>query len=655
MYDPVDLRPSCNLRSQPGLTAVACVGLLAAFAGLSWTASETKAPTFDEPLHAAAAWTLTHRGDFRVNPEDPPLWQYWAALPHGADALDVRLDTPLWNQLKGEINRHWWWVTDTLFRSPANDGDTFIRKSRAMMLAVGVALGAMIAFWAWKLGGTIAALAATALYALDPNFIGHSALVKNDVAFSLAMLAAIFAVWRVGQRATWGRIALLALMCGVAVTVKFSGLLVLVMVVALLAVRALGSEPWRILRWDLSTRARRALGAAAITLGVGVASWGAIWAAYQFRYPLSPQGDCFWRDGLKSFALKNQLWAQHPDREPTDDQVAAAGPSLLTRAILFADGKRLLPHGYLMGLLYTHSSTLVRDSYLNGELRNTGWWYYFPLAMLLKTPMAALVAGAGALAVGACVWIRRKRPGVGTGPNVPTTDRSICTTDRNVCPTACAWTAVCLGLSILIYMAAAMRTNLNLGLRHVLPVYPLIYIAVALAAAQAWRSRRALTGALGAAVGLALAVETAAAHPNYIAFFNAACGDAQAAARRLGDSNLDWGQDLLQVARWQQQNPDRTIYLSYFGMADPAFYNIRYVNLPGGYVPARDGEQAPIHWVTQPGVLIVSVTHLQGLYLDPSLRARYRKLMRMAPTALLGSSLWLWDDPAALEIFHAPP
>src|SRR5688500_19217995 len=55
------------------------------FCTLSWSAARTKSPTTDEPMHALAAWLWTHERDFRLDPEDPPLWGYWMSLPNSRD------------------------------------------------------------------------------------------------------------------------------------------------------------------------------------------------------------------------------------------------------------------------------------------------------------------------------------------------------------------------------------------------------------------------------------------------------------------------------------------------------------------------------------------------------------------------------------------
>src|SRR6185369_9478033 len=125
-------------------------------------------------------------------------------------------------------NKQGWFVWWTLYKTtdaqgkPVVDADAFIQTSRMMFVIVGVGLGALIAWWSWRLGGMWAALLATALFALDPNFLAHLALVKNDVMLSFMFLAMAMALWRFGRRGTWLSLAAVALTCAGAVNVKFS-------------------------------------------------------------------------------------------------------------------------------------------------------------------------------------------------------------------------------------------------------------------------------------------------------------------------------------------------------------------------------------------------------------------------------------------------
>ena len=159
------------------------------------------------------------------------------------------------------------------------------------------------------------------------------------------------------------------------------------------------------------------------------------------------------------------------------------------------------------------------------------------------------------------------------------------------------------------------------------------------AAARLWRRRGARIVLL--ALGTGLALESTLAHPNYIAFFNAASGGARGGLRLLGDSNLDWGQDLLALSRWQAEHPHVRLYLCYFGSVDPAVYGIRYINLPGGTYLNNE-----THEPDQRGVIAISAYKLQGMGLTDEQRQFYRTLLDgQQPIEIVGSSIYLFEYP----------
>ena len=166
---------------------------------------------------------------------------------------------------------------------------------------------------------------------------------------------------------------------------------------------------------------------------------------------------------------------------------------------------------------------------------------------------------------------------------------------------------------------------------------PFVFIGTGLVAARAMRIwgkpvRRAVF-----ALAAILVVECFAAWPNYIAFFNIAAGGPRGGLRLLGDSNLDWGQDLKLLARWQAANPNERLYLVYNGSADPTAYGIRYVNAFGAY--AFGPRRGPMN---EPGVLAISATGLQGLHAVPEIQPTLDELRRSEPLDVLGGSIYLY-------------
>src|SRR5205814_5870469 len=146
-------------------------------------------------------------------------------------------------------------------------------------------------------------------------------------------------------------------------------------------------------------------------------------------------------------------------------------------------------------------------------LSDTGWWYYFPLAMVFKTPLTTLFAIVVTLFIG------------------------LFTIGRWMTNPKSRWLAICLLLPVVIYGASAMNSNLNLGIRHILPVYPFIYIAIGLAIAHLWPKAHTLRTIIVVLAAL-LAFETLAAFPNFISYFNVAAGGSRGGLRLLSDSNL---------------------------------------------------------------------------------------------------------------------
>ena len=635
---------SSKVAARPGLVAlIGCSLLLIAFAVLAHLAVSSKSPTYDEPLHAVSAWLQLRFGDFRIDPEDPTLWKYWAALPNSRDALNTNGMQDAVRESSRDGAMEWPFVHSLLYRATGNmeRSDDFIQRSRNMMLILGLGLGALIGWWSWRLAlnferadrfiAVVAAIVATGFYSLDPNFLGHASLVKNDVPLSLVMLALIISVWRMGQRVTVWNLLAVALLCAAAVNTKFSALLLGPIVAVLLVVRAIVPMPWNVFGRALQTIPKKLAVSIAACLFAAIISYAGTWAVYHFRFRPAPAPDSRMAMArMVEYTKLNELRASG-NRQPTTQQIRAHPHSRVVKTVLFLDKHRILPQAFLNGFLYTYQSALVRGTYLVGEYSMTGWWYYFPLAMLLKSPLALIVAAISAL--GVYIAALRQRSANETSDN-----------DRNLA----RWTAACLAIPPVIYMIAAMRSNLNLGLRHVLPVYPFIFIGIGLAAGCLWQRRPKPAAIATALLGLALFLEgTVFTFPDYIAFFNAPAKPSR--INLLGDSNLDWGQDLKLLARWQQQNPDIPLYLVYFGVADPWAYGINYVNFPGGY-PFGPEYQVKL----DPGVVAISATHLQGIYYDSDLQRAYGTLRKKEPVAVLGGTIYLYPWPPQLQRDDAP-
>ncbi len=583
-----------------------------------------------------------NRHDYRIDSEDPPLWQYWASLPNGPNALKADVTGPIWKSMPQMVARQWYWGVVTLYRTPGNDPVSFTNRCRVMMLILSVGLGVLMASWSWQLGGAVAAVVATLMFTLDPNFLAHASLMKNDVVFAFALLLLSWALWKGGQKLTLFNTGLISLSCAVILTVKFSGLVSVLLVPAMLGVRAVLSDQWTVIGRNVSSRFNRLGVAIAVSGFCAVISYTGIWAVYGFRFRPTPEKNVWLNmDELADRGNTNRIAAAF-DGHPPPDAFAHAEPSPTVQAVLFANRHGLLPQAYLAGFLFTYDAALIRPSYLCGEISMVGWWWYFPFTILVKTPVATLIAMGATLAFAIKSLIARARmPGI-EQPNKPTANAI-----RGLPPAAIKepqnWTILCLAVPFAILLISAMFSHLNIGIRHVLGLFPLVFISIGWAVSRVWSNRKSRVIASILLVGLG--VESLSAYPNFIPFFNL-IGNAEGGINLLGDSNLDWGQDLPLLQKWQHEHPKEKLYLSYFGYADPVYYGIRYVPLPGGYHydPKPEFPDPYSRYVTA-----ISASNLQGVLVDPRLMDFYNGWRKQKPIAVLGGSIYLYQHEPGAE------
>jgi hypothetical protein len=559
---------------------------------LAGGAAAQKSATYDEPLHVASAWLQRWRANYQINPDQPPLWKYWIALALPGDAMN--LTTPI----SSPPTRH---TLAALYHVPPAQGIKLVSRARMISLLVPIFLVMLIACWAYELGGPVAAIAGAFAFVFDPNWLAQGALAKSDVAFTLTYFAIAFAVWRTGIRA--GALAVIAILVLPAISMgtKWSGVLAGPVVAICLLIRVMMKDPW------IAPDRRRGLAVAAgLCLGIVLVIFAGIWAEYGFR----ANSGLDLPDAVRNLRLQ-EVSGAIGNNDPTPAQLAAWKPGMMIQTVLWLESHKLVPQAWTYGFIYFKANDGGNwQSFLLGEIYKGGRWEYFPLAWLFKEPLALIAAAALA------VWIGLK------------------TTHK------LTWTLVTLTIPPVVYAAVAMSGNLNVGLRHFLPVFPFIDIGIALAAAKAWSIDKPLVRAAIFVIAVGLATETLAAYPDFLSFFNVACGGERGGIRLLGDSNLDWGQDLPMLADWQGNHPDVPLYLEYFGTCDPAAYGIRYLNVLGGYrygpVPRRP---------TTPGVAAISATKLQGLYEQDSPGDFANQFRDAKPIQVLGGSIYLFQYP----------
>jgi len=337
------------------------------FAALEVGSYTQKSATWDEPVHMADGYASLVQHDYRIDPEHPPFLRMWAALPLLAmhvtpfDFSDVDRTPP----------RSWAWTLYSFcerFLYASNDADRLLYASRFMTVLLGIGLGVMLFAWAHEWLGFWPAAAALALYTVEPNIAAHASLVTTDFGLACFMFGTLYFLWRTCRRMTALNVTAFVLFFALAIVSKFSALVLIPAVAFVLAGAAL--------RRQVLNPAR----ALALFGVVGVAAWIAVWAVYGFRYAPSSSGTWFY-----DFQADPMV----RDRVPT-----------LASLIGWVDRHHLLPNVFSEGFLFGQAKAQVRPAFLFGSFSDQGWWYYFPLAFLVKTPVATLAfIAAGLIAV----------------------------------------------------------------------------------------------------------------------------------------------------------------------------------------------------------------------------------------------------------------
>lgn len=550
--------PFSRDRRDVATTAVA-TALLALFWWLAVSAAIGKSHTSDELPHITAGYAFDRFGDFRMHPENGVLPQRIFGLPALAGHARFPMDENQW--------RHsvYWQIAWDFFYTQGNLTDWLVLTARSLNALFGVALGLFILLVARAWHGRAGGLLSLAFFSLSPQFLAHAGLATSDLAAAAMLTLAPWFFWRHLARRDLPSGLLAGAMSGLALVAKFNGILI-APIYAILSV----ADAWLHLDADAGSAARLRRVGQNIGLGVVQAAAGVltIWAFFGFRFgaqgPGTPELVKFawsWQEMLGTLAWKREF----------------------VEAVL---RWHWMPEAWVYGLTNVLAGEAARPAFFAGEHSLHGWWQFFPTLFLVKTPLPFLVGLAAAL----FLWLSRL---LQESPDLRRAEA------RRVAP---------LLVSSLVVWVVALRSNLNIGDRHILAVYPLLFVAVGLLAirrSSAW---------LGAVLAAAMAVASFSIRPHYLAGFNHLAGGPSNAHRLFVDSSLDWGQDLPSLQQWLTANrrPGEELYLGYFGSAWPPHYGVR----PTHFLPTPTYVVRPplSPYDLKPGLYAISATVLAEVY-----------------------------------------
>ena len=560
------MRPATELdrQLQPSSALLVTLAVLGALfhAVLAVTATNEKSMTSDEIAHLVAGQAYNTRGDYRLQPENGNLPQRLAALPMTLAGVQ-----------QPPVTRESWRTADVwnygheFFYRQGISADEWLWLGRAMIALVSAATGLLVFFWSRALFGWRGGFLSLALFVFSPTFLAHGALATSDVVMTFFFVASVGAWWRHLEKpgATWTVISAVTL--GLAFVAKFSCGLLPPMFALIALVWAAGEARRAGWRAPLVRLGRS-------TLVHSVATWAIIWLFYGLRFsafaPGMPEGSSF-----------NHGW-----------EWVLPGMGTTGNVIAWLRDHHVLPEAWLYGLTFVLQFSKARGAFMGGDYSVTGWVTFFPYAFAIKSTVPLLLLVGGTAIAGTLALARRK---------VKDGAAAVFVRLRPLTP---------LLVLFVVYWATSLASHLNIGHRHILPTYPVLFIAAG------WLGRRIdgrgpLT-ALCILGGVAWHIgESVKARPHYLAYFNEFVGGSRNGWRHLVDSSLDWGQDLPGLKPWLDQNArGEKIFLSYFGTGDPGYEGIRAIMLP-----TLPEVGAPRKWhALDAGVYAISATMLQHVY-----------------------------------------
>jgi len=427
------------------------------------------------------------------------------------------------------------------------NGESVLTAARIATSLFSIALLISTWFFARALFGTGAAIVASALVAFEPNLIGHGALVTTDVPAALGFLLSIWAAYRYLTQPTVGRMLALGLAIGFALALKFSCItLVGILPLLFVADALLRKDGWK------ARRLLRTMTGLALALIVAA---GLLWASYGFRYAARPHGAQPWTNGRVKYV----------------HGVTAA------RIIPRMEKAHLLPQAYLIGLQdVAIESELGRPGYLLGQNYLGGRWYYFPVTAALKFTVPFLFIFLLSFAAFRSWGTDTRQLGL-------------------------------LILPVLVFMATSTASGMNIGVRHIFPVIPLLAV---FGAAGIWNlplRTKSLTVPL-AVLLLAHAASSLHAFPNYISYGNELWGGPENVYKYLADSNTDWGQAQKMLSSYLEETKTSPCFVIESFNSRKSDYGI-----PCGTVSDLERDIPPLPFT---GTLIASSNVVDGVIMN---------------------------------------
>lgn len=549
------------------LSSVVAILMLGAVFILMFFSAWGDSATMDELAHIPAGYSYLTLHDYRLNPEHPPLIKDLAAFPLLYLDLNFPTDVKAWQE---DINGQWDMGKIFLYES-GNSTDKILHFSRFPVMLLALLFGWLLFKWTRGLYGDKVGLLTLFFFAFSPTFLAHSRYVTTDLAAAFGFFIGIAAFMNFISRQNgiiatdgeisstkkssgWKSLVIAGIAFGIALLLKFSLFLLapLYLVYGILWV-ILGNWPdWK----KICRETPKMLGKICL---IGLIAIVLITIVYQFH-----------------------IW-NYPAERQVSDTVFILGSfgirPLVDITVWLADKPILRGFGqYMLGLLMViQRAAGGNTTYFMGEISAAGWKYYFPLLYFLKEHLAFHIFTIIAVIYSIRNILKAK--------------------EKNIAAII-GWMkdnfALVGGIIfIAVYWLQSISSPLNIGVRHVLPTFPFIYLLVSRQIVR-WSKVASIENPqtlkdwiknafslcfkslkkylLITFLSLWLVASILATFPYYLSYYNGLAGGTSYGYKVATDSNYDWGQDLKRLDEWMKKNSIEKINLDYFGGGNPQYY-----------------------------------------------------------------------------------
>lgn len=599
---------------------------------------------FDETAHIGASYSYVAKQEIRLNPEHPPLIKNLAGLPLLFLNLNFDTNQPFWTgELPGKWDEGQWASGRHLLYGAGNDPDKIIFWSRMPIVLLSLLLGWFIFRWTRALAGISAGLFALALYAFDPNILGHNHFVTTDLGIAAFFTFAFYFYLKFIKEPSWKNVALAGLFLGLLQLTKFSfmialPILALATVIYPLTKRNRDSKEKSVWRFKLKKLAQYC----AKGFLVFLFSLVVVWALYF----------------LNTLKMSRETVAKAIDFNFPPGQTQNI-KEVYTRKVLHglnenAITRPLAIFGEGIGYVFRRVAG-GNGAYFMQEVSSTAFPAYFPTVFAIKEPLAIL-------------FFMLLAVFLSFGNNFRGFFRSFQAEKKmEVFSDFIRHNIIVLSMSAFVFLYAyvSVTGNLNIGFRHLFPILPFAYILTAKVLfdflGRISSPAKKIWGTAFAALILFLVSGTVAAYPYYMSYFNQTAGGPKNGYKYVTDSNADWGQDMRRLKEWVElqnkragykecfieyhslglnntrtvcKEPIEKIRVNYFGAADPKYYLGK-----DRFIDWWDSKR-PI----EPGWYAISVNSLQGSLYDKQKKDEdsYRWLKNIQPVAQVGTSIFIY-------------